>query len=93
MFLKYLRHINDAISLKELLEDLRYAKRRGLRNTAKRVMRVFDEHQIPVTRIPQIFPEFDFKFSDFDSLNSIINVLTPDLLDRLSAHFFVNREW
>lgn len=93
MLLQYLRHIKDAISLKELLEDLRYAKRRGLRDTAKRVLRVFDEHQIPVTRIPQIFPEFDFKFSDFDSLYSIINVMTPDLLDRLSAHFFVNREW
>lgn len=93
MLLEYIKKIKDVISIKEWLEDLRYAKRDGLRSTAKRVMRVFNAHEIPVTRIPQIFPEFGFKFSDFNTLDSIINVLTPELLDRLSEHFFINRKW
>ncbi len=56
---------------KDWLVERRYAKRNDLIETAKRVMRVFDAHQIPVTRIPQIFPELGFKFSDFNSLDSI----------------------
>ncbi|GEM_PF-1680842 len=93
MLLDSLKQLKDIISLKEWLDDRRFAKRHGLRATAIRVMRIFDAHQIPVTRIPQIFPEFNFKFSDFDSLDSLINVLTPDLLDKLAEHFFIRREW
>jgi hypothetical protein len=93
MLLKYLKQLKEFVSLKEWLDDRRFAKRSGLRAAAIRVMRIFDAHQIPVTRIPQIFPEFDFKFSDFDSLDSLINVLTPELLDRLAEHFFISREW
>ena len=75
------------------MDDWRFAKRSNLRATAIRVLRIFDAHQIPVTRIPQIFPEFNFKFSDFNSLDSLINVLTPEFLDKLAEHFFIRREW
>ncbi|WP_297811121.1 hypothetical protein [uncultured Methylophaga sp.] len=93
MLLKYLKKLKEFVSFKEWLDDRRFAKRSGLRAAAIRVMRIFNAHQIPVTRIPQIFPEFKFKFSDFDSLDSLINVLTPELLDRLAEHFFISREW
>lgn len=93
MLLKYLKQLKEFVSLKEWLDDRRFAKRSNLRATAIRVLRIFDAHQIPVTRIPQIFPEFNFKFSDFDSLDSLINVLTPELLDKLAKHFFIRREW
>jgi hypothetical protein len=93
MLLKYLKQLKEFVSLKEWLDDWRFAKRSSLRATAIRVMSIFDAHQIPVTRIPQIFPEFNFKFSDFDSLDSLINVLTPELLDKLAEHFFIRREW
>lgn len=93
MLLKYLKQLKEFVSLKEWLDDRRFAKRSSLRATAIRVMRIFDAHQIPVTRIPQIFPEFNFKFSDFDRLDSLINVLTPELLDKLAEHFFIRREW
>lgn len=93
MLLKYLKQLKEFISLKEWVDDRRFAKRGGLRAAAIRVMRIFDAHQIPVTRIPQIFPEFNFKFSDFDNLDSLINVLTPELLDKLAEHFFISREW
>jgi hypothetical protein len=93
MLLEYIKKIKDVISIKEWLDDLRYAKRDGLRSTAKRVMSVLNAHEIPVTRIPQIFPEFGFKFSDFNTLDLIINILKPEFLERLSEHFFINREW
>lgn len=90
---KLLDLLKKFVEIKDWLVERRYAKRNDLKETAKRVMRVFDAHQIPVTRIPQIFPELGFKFSDFNSLDSIINVLSSDLLDRLSEHFFINRRW
>lgn len=93
MLLDSLKQLKDIISLKAWLDDWRFAKRSNLRATAIRVLRIFDAHQIPVTRPPQIFPELNFKFSDFDSLDSLINVLTPELLDKLAEHYFIRRKW
>lgn len=78
---------------KEWFEDRKYAKRADTRSIAKRVMRIFDAHDIPVSRIAEVFPEFNFQLSDFDNLDSIRKVITIRFLDRLSELFFINRSW
>ncbi|HDY84316.1 MAG TPA: hypothetical protein ENH74_01345, partial [Methylophaga sp.] len=78
---------------KEWFEDRKYAKRADTRSIAKRVMRIFDAHDIPVSRIAEVFPEFNFQLSDFDNLDSIRKVIMIRFLDRLSELFFINRSW
>lgn len=89
----YLFKIKSLFQFGEWLEDKRFAKRGGLRATAKRVLHVFDKHDIPVTRIPQIFPQFNLQFSDFDSLDSLVKKLNTELLETISKHFFINYDW
>ncbi|HIC47012.1 MAG TPA: hypothetical protein EYM37_06610 [Methylophaga aminisulfidivorans] len=91
--LDYLFKIIQLDQLREWIEDKRFAKRAGLRSTARRVLQVFDKHNIPVTRIPQIFPQFNLHFSDFDSLDSLVKKLNTELLETISKHFFINYDW
>ena len=85
--------IKKLFDFKEWLDDRKYAKRSDTRAIAKRVMRIFDAHDIPVARIASVFPEFNVQLSDFDNLDSIRKVITIRFLDRLSEHFFINRFW
>jgi hypothetical protein len=81
------------ISLKEWFEDRHHAKRTDSREIAKRVLRVFDAHNISVAKIPVVFPNFHFKISDFNTLDATVSVLTPEFLSSISEHFFINQEW
>lgn len=85
--------ITKLVDFKDWLDDCRYAKRNNTRAIAKRVMRLFDAHDILVARIASVFREFNFQLSDFDNLDSIRKVITIRFLDRLSEHFFIVRSW
>jgi len=78
---------------KDWVDDKRYAKRDDSRAIARRVLQVFDVHNISVAKIPIIFHEFNFKICDFNGLDSTASVLTPEFLGKLSCHFFINQEW
>lgn len=85
--------IKKLADLKDWLENSVYGKRHDLRSIAKRVIAIFNAHGIPVSRIPLIFPEYEFKLKDFDNLDTIVAVLSPQFLDAISTRFFINREW
>jgi len=46
-----------------------------------------------VSDIPVLFPEFGFKISNFNTLDSTVDAITPEFLDKLSTHFFLNHKW
>lgn len=88
-----LTNFKKLVSFKDWFDDRRYAKRTDSREIAKRVLRVFDAHNISVAKIPVLFPEFGFKISDFNTLDSTVDSLTPEFLHTLSSHFFISLEW
>jgi hypothetical protein len=88
-----LTNLKKLISFKEWFDDLFHAKRTDSRQIAKRVLRVFDVHNISVAKIPVVFPNFHFKIKNFNTLDTTVSVLTPEFLSSISEHFFINQEW
>ena len=85
--------IRDFFNFKDWLEDRKYGKRDDLRNLAIRVIKVLNAHDIPVSRIPWIFPELNFHVKDFKDLDSIVSIISDEFLDNLSSKFFIQRSW
>ena len=85
--------IKDLFGFWEWYEDRRYGKHNELRKLARRVLKVFDIHDIPVSRIPWIFPDLNLQVNDFKNIDSVINIINDEFLDNLSDKFFVERYW
>lgn len=93
MDLSTLFKIKELFGFWEWYEDRKYGKHNELRKLARRVLKVFDVHNIPVSRIPWIFPDLNLQVNNFKNIDSVIEIINDDFLDRLSEKFFVERYW
>jgi hypothetical protein len=56
-----------------------------------RVFQVFDNHGVAVSQIPRLIPELSL--SQLRSLDTLLNALTPDIIQKIANLFGVQRKW
>jgi hypothetical protein len=66
----------------------------GVKLLVERFLSVFKNHGILTNQIPRFAPpEFNLNISDFRSNETVLNVLSDELLQWAVATFGINREW
>ncbi len=91
--LKHLKLVGQTIKFIEWLKYGRHGELNQLRDVAKRILRVMGAHNIPATKIENIFPELSVRAKHFKNPDSLVEVLDASLIDGFTEMFYLNREW